>query len=463
MENFPKPVNKQEQKEEIKNLEGIDFVFEQYPEIKQIAQESLEPSFEDKKRIFEMLRSNLIDSVRDVEDYEKYNGNTLAVKDFSEDSYKLLLQGLEEKNIDVQPRLNKLKKDLEEINLTNVMPEGADVMDYFNPATGEFSVYNSKEEKDSFLKNTEHDIELLKYLENKDEKAKEIYEKYLETIFLQSQIKDIVYHGGPEGIEKFDKNAKSCDNIENKSKGRFFTGIYNLAKVYAEKAQIIHGHSQIYPVIVNITNPITVTDKLKLDEELYPNNDSIIHESSLQTDKFEELVVFETDQIHILGSKKDQEMFKEFLNKNEGELSKLELPPISIVENPTELQKKIKGSMSSMDFNIESGNDEIGTFTLNVMGRPGEEGYGYFNTIKLEEEFRGKDYGKSVYLQVIKKLKEDNKKLSTEWTLTKGADAVWQWLVENGYARVKQEGERNEENKGAGYSTYQYESLIEAK
>ncbi|MFT7016591.1 MAG: hypothetical protein ACJATX_000557 [Candidatus Paceibacteria bacterium] len=113
-----------------------------------------------------------------------------------------------------------------------------------------------------------------------------------------------------------------------------------------------------------------------------------------------------------------------------------------------------------MDFNITSDDVEIGSFTLNVIGRSDKEGYGYFNTIKLDEEFRGKDYSKSTYLEVIKRLKEDNKKLSTEWTLTKGADSVWQWLVENSYAKIIKEGERNEENKGAGYSTYQYESII---
>ena len=449
MENFPKPINKQEQKEEIKVLKGVDFVFEQYPEIEKIAQESLEPCFEDKKRIFEMLRLSLIESVRDTEDYEKYNGNTLAVSNFSEDSYDLLLQGLEENNIDIQPRLGNLQKTLEEQNAQGVMPEDADVMDYFNPSTGAFSVFTSEQEKEISLKNTEHDIELLKYLENKDEKAKEIYAKYLETIFPESQVKDIVYHSTPnDKFEEFNFSIPKTDPF-TKDGAYFATEPYTYTNKIASKLKINK------PLVVDdITDTINKFGELKKSDDY----DGAIGSTPAQAD-YKEYVVFEPEQIHILGSQKDQEMFKEFLDKTEGKSSKLELPPVSIIENPTERQKKTKGSMSSTNFNIESGGEEIGAFILNVMGRPGKEGYGYFNTIKLEEEFRGKDYSKSVYLEVIKKLKEDNKKLSTEWTLTKGADTVWQWLVENGYARVKQEGERKEKNKGAGYSSYQYESI----
>lgn len=53
MENFPKPINKQEQKEGVKIPEGIDFVFSENPELQRIALESMEPSFEDKKKYLE--------------------------------------------------------------------------------------------------------------------------------------------------------------------------------------------------------------------------------------------------------------------------------------------------------------------------------------------------------------------------------------------------------------------------
>jgi len=174
-----------------------------------------------------------------------------------------------------------------------------------------------KQEGINFVFSENPDLEkiALEYSENNLEKAKEIYGNYLETIFPESKVKDIVYHGGPDGIEVFDKNARSYDNIDGRSKGRFFTGIKNLATVYAEKAQIIHGHSRLYPAVLDVQNPVTVRDKSKLDENFYPNNDSMIHESFLQTYQIEEVVVFNPKQIHILGSKKDVEMFKKYLEE----------------------------------------------------------------------------------------------------------------------------------------------------
>jgi hypothetical protein len=138
------------------------------------------------------------------------------------------------------------------------------------------------------------------------------------------------------------------------------------------------------------------------------------------------------------------------------------LPKVEIKENPTDIQKKSKGSMSHMDFIISSDkNEEIGRFTLTTLGRAGNKGKAYINGIKFKDEFRGKDknYSKAVWLEIIKKVKEDNKTLFTGWTLTKGSDLVWQWLVENNYAKITQEGKRYESNKGPGYSTYDYESL----
>ena len=143
------------------------------------------------------------------------------------------------------------------------------------------------------------------------------YQKYLETIFPESKVRDILYHGGVSGIKTFDPNAQSLDNREGRSRGRFFTSILNLAKNYAEKAKmILKKDSHVYRVILDVRNPALVNSSDGLDEKLHPQNDSIIYDSFLEIEN-EEVVVFEPSQIHILGSESDIEKFKEFISKNE--------------------------------------------------------------------------------------------------------------------------------------------------
>lgn len=345
MEGAPKPVNKIEQKEEIKNLEGIDFVFSENPELKKIALESIEPSFDDKKKIFQMLRLTLIDAVRDTSEYEKYNGKTLVVGNFSEESFELLLQGLEENNIDIKPQLDNLNKTLEEQISQEVIPTGADVMDYFNPSTGMFSDFTSKQEKQNSLQSTKHSMELLNYLETKDEKAKEVYKNYLETIFPESKVKDIMYHGSPRNdIDNFfspeSDGYKKQETTTTGVSGIYFSDKFDYAKEYIgrigkgvkdEKAK-----GSIYPVLVNIQNPLAVseryddgmtpgtysmTDLWNIDKDFLDHlnsnkYDAVVSGKYLQSTKgHNEIAVLDSENIHILGSQKDQEMFNEFINK----------------------------------------------------------------------------------------------------------------------------------------------------
>lgn len=382
MEFAPKPTNKIEQKEEIKNHEGIDFVFSENPELKKIALELIDPSFEDKKNIFGMLRSTLIDTVRDTPKYEKYNGDTLAVDNFSEESFELLLQGLEENNINIKPQIDNLNKTLEYQTFQEVIPTGADFMDYFNPSTGEFSVFGSHEDKENAMQSTNHSIELLNYIETKDEKAREVYGKYLETIFPESKVEDIVYHGTKYDFDEFSNEyqGKGSGNDTNVDLGFYFAknrataGIFTegayaheatplLEKLHKEGREEDRVHiinqmtgkikplfqkgvygkfvatkdSKILPVLLNIKNPHTIggskfaetydpkkglEENRELTSELQTalqESDGIIVDTEdphtpfseeLNSDNF---IVSNPKQIHILGSLKDEEMFKEFI------------------------------------------------------------------------------------------------------------------------------------------------------
>ncbi|MFT6829377.1 MAG: hypothetical protein ACJAV6_000198 [Candidatus Paceibacteria bacterium] len=456
MEFAPKPTNKIEQKEEIKNLEGIDFVFSENPNIERIAIESVggvDFSQLDEAEFVSLYRAEGQKVERDnLPEASKGSAGTWFTTERDVAEKYLQNEGYSLYEIDVP------KQFYEGVKLSgvgNVIAEGECKLPINLAEQKYLHKENNEISKESF-KNF-----LIKYKKESGEitpekigEAKEVYEKYLDTIFPESKLKDAVYHSTPNGnFEEFDFDKPKTDPFTK-------DGAYFATEPYAYKNKIVAKLDIKNPIIID-----DVTDTINKFGELEKSNryDSAIGKSTFAgKEDYREYVVFDPEQIHILGSQKDQDMLKKFVNSNNLENKKvnLELPSVSIIENPSELQKKMKGSMSSMDFNITSDDVEIGSFTLNVIGRSDKEGYGYFNTIKLDEEFRGKDYSKSTYLEVIKRLKEDNKKLSTEWTLTKGADSVWQWLVENSYAKIIKEGERNEENKGAGYSTYQYESII---
>lgn len=165
--------------------------------------------------------------------------------------------------------------------------------------------------------------------------TKEQYSEYLDTIFPESKVKDIVYHG---------TNVENLDKFRT-SRGAFGTGVYFQTK---------HGKyftgtfgEKVISVILNTKNPYIFysnfngyngsLSKLWLDlreqhrlndtlEELADHFNSEIKKmgydsSTIQMsdatvsgkDEFYHLV-FESDQIHILGNKQDEEGFKKFIS-----------------------------------------------------------------------------------------------------------------------------------------------------
>jgi hypothetical protein len=169
------------------------------------------------------------------------------------------------------------------------------------------------------------------------QQALQLYSQYLDTIFPDSKVKDIVYHGTDKDFDAFIKQ------FEN---GIFLTKNKNYAKVYG---------SNIKQVIINSQNLLNIynlarTDKRDEDINLFIDFQDFIDENdnrgyslkqlndreeslnnkviSLTNRPFlyefykekgydsllgsDEYVVFEPEQIHILGSKQDIEGFKEF-------------------------------------------------------------------------------------------------------------------------------------------------------
>lgn len=142
--------------------------------------------------------------------------------------------------------------------------------------------------------------------------TQEQYSQYIESIFPDSQVKDIVYHGTrtKEEFEKFITEREypiQLPQFKGKiSKGSFFTKDKNIADVAGIRT---------ITAILNMKNPLYKNKGseylFKEDvEDIQKNNDSLIAPGNK-----EEFIVFEPDQIHILGSKQDIEGFKNYISE----------------------------------------------------------------------------------------------------------------------------------------------------
>lgn len=162
------------------------------------------------------------------------------------------------------------------------------------------------------------------------------YSKYLDTIFPSSKVKGINYHGTEyrDKFEKFDSKLSGTQTKDGlQTPGFWFT--YN-----REFAEDFGGN--IISVLVNIKKPYYATMKLageNIVRQVYPDQVMAVNKAieegydSAFVDVEEgfsesgitgktELVVFEPEQIHILSSKKDLEMFRNFINFTKSEYAK---------------------------------------------------------------------------------------------------------------------------------------------
>lgn len=220
------------------------------------------------------------------------------------------------------------------------------------------------------------------------QQALEIYSQYLDTIFPESKVKDIVYRGKTE----------NQTNKKSKELGIFFTDNKNAANIYAIKYKgdefddsiiqgivnkfglnptieqikseiaffekmgatneeieknakefqkyILNNKGITEQAIINIKNPKNLTVKDWFDNydnsnSLKENSDGLLLKGGKQSDNRiydageNQIVVFEPEQAHILGSKQDIEEFEKY--------AKNITPPIS-----AEINTEIKNQFSNL-------------------------------------------------------------------------------------------------------------------
>ena len=106
------------------------------------------------------------------------------------------------------------------------------------------------------------------------------YSQYLDTVFPDSKVKDIVYHGTEDKFDKFDIKYFGKNDYGDLGKGFYFA--FDKASIFNE------------PIVIS----------------------AIVNDIEAKTSPGYEIMIPKSEQIHILGNKQDIEGFKEFANQS---------------------------------------------------------------------------------------------------------------------------------------------------
>jgi hypothetical protein len=227
-------------------------------------------------------------------------------------------------------RLQEQQDFIDKVNQDNSVPEGASVIENLNGYVN-VNVLNLPEVTGVSTSTIKEGVEEL-FNENPELSTigtPQQYSQYLDGIFPDSKVKDIVYHGSIYDNKKFKDSTRVT--------GHYFSTTPKEALQHAQRQLPNPDDAVLYNILLNIKNPKVITkpiDYEDLDTEAKIYKDDTVFGTdydSLIAEKVEEynttyktpestwlekqIVVFEPEQIHILGNKQDIEGFKEFVNK----------------------------------------------------------------------------------------------------------------------------------------------------
>ncbi len=154
---------------------------------------------------------------------------------------------------------------------------------------------------------------------------KEQYSRYIDTVFPDTKIKDILYHGTGERFkdDKFDLGKKENKNsYEAYGSGIYFERDLERAQGWSK------GSGFVYPVLLNTKRPdkygighifslfLNKMSNQKKSELKYKLSKYGFFDSNIVKEGWIDwVIVFSPDQIHILGSSQDIEQFKNFVKE----------------------------------------------------------------------------------------------------------------------------------------------------
>jgi hypothetical protein len=145
--------------------------------------------------------------------------------------------------------------------------------------------------------------------------TKEQYSNYVEQIFPGSKFKEVVYHGSPVNtIEKFNEERRDGHV------GIYFSRSLGGAKNYARSWD---GTEKVYPVVLDVNNFKTLNGKEYTAEEY--NKIQMVKEKPTDVNAIfydnngginDEIAVFNSSQVHILGNEQDIQSFRTWVESS---------------------------------------------------------------------------------------------------------------------------------------------------
>lgn len=151
--------------------------------------------------------------------------------------------------------------------------------------------------------------------------TKEQYTKYLETIFPESKVKDIVYHRSAEKFEVFDKSKIKKTNADRFYFSPFNTGRYGkyVTQAILNIKNLAIPYNNDFINAVKKEHPEYIEGKSEyfhLPSQIYVNASEYGYDGvyALEGTNDDEYSVYLPEQIHVLGSEKDLENFKKFVS-----------------------------------------------------------------------------------------------------------------------------------------------------
>jgi hypothetical protein len=226
----------------------------------------------------------------------------------------------------------------------------------------------------------------------------EQYSQYLDTVFPDSKVKDIVYHGTYKPLEYFDKVEIS----EGHGSGAIFFADFKYANYFANydsniTINGIKAQKTIIPTLINMKNPLLVTDVKFHRRSLKPNwlspsgtqdardilsrnkdNDGLIGVDSSDIENTTH-VVRDSDQTHILGSKQDIKGFKDFVKSKS--FDQVELDPELSNYLAEQISQAFNVPIPTMEKDTLITADEIDAFNRDVENRDGALPKEYFTGV----------------------------------------------------------------------------------
>ena len=241
----------------------------------------------------------------------------------------------------------------------------------------------------------------------------EQYSQYLDTIFPDSKVKDIVYHRSNAIFDKFDKSK-----IKEQTKRFYFSPIANsprygknrIAAILNVKNLAIPNNNTFIEQL-NKEHPEYTKDKSKwfhLPSHIYQDADKYGFDGvkEFENNPDEEYSVYEPEQIHILGSKQDIEGFKGFVATQK----EWSIPYKNILYAPVEGINEKTAAEYVDDMTIRAamiifGEDKMSLFEIEKM--TSEDVFGRIKDMySSERERKYQSLGDTAWRQLVKRTKE---------------------------------------------------------